>query len=98
MLLDRVCINANTHMRFTFEAEKQVCSAVPRAAPTSPSLWSSRWWLSPLIFFFSLQDTVRRIKGIARKDEDCATGAIRYLMQRMAAKSAEVRPGMPLVS
>ncbi|CBN75384.1 conserved unknown protein [Ectocarpus siliculosus] len=37
------------------------------------------------------EDTVRRIKGIARKDEDCAAGAIRYLMQRMAAKSAEVR-------
>ncbi|CAN0273506.1 unnamed protein product, partial [Ectocarpus sp. 12 AP-2014] len=37
------------------------------------------------------EDTLRRIKGIARKDEDCATGAVRYLMQRMAAKSAEVR-------
>lgn len=41
---------------------------------------------------------MRRIKGIARKDEDCAAGAIRYLMQRMAAKSAEVRCGVPLAS
>lgn len=39
-------------------------------------------------FFF--QDTVRRIKAIARKDENCAAGAARYLMQRMAAKSSEV--------
>lgn len=37
-----------------------------------------------------VQDTVRRIKAIARKDENCAAGAARYLMQRMAAKSSEV--------
>lgn len=33
---------------------------------------------------------MRRIKAIARKDENCAAGAARYLMQRMAAKSSEV--------
>eukprot|EP00903_Cladosiphon_okamuranus_P006995 g6806.t1 len=37
------------------------------------------------------EDTVRRIKTIARKDENCAAGAARYLMQRMAAKSSEAR-------
>lgn len=39
---------------------------------------------------FVFQDTVRRIKAIAKKDENCAAGATRYLMQRMAAKSSEV--------
>lgn len=37
------------------------------------------------------QDIVRRIKAIAKTDEHCAAGTIRYLMQRMTAKSAEVR-------
>lgn len=37
------------------------------------------------------QDLVRRIKAIAKTDDNCAAGAIRYLMQRLAAKSAEVR-------